>query len=182
MCVFIYFQRVLRTMSSNVVINPLTSRPIKVGGAVWRRLVSDGLLEARAPEHELYKAESKEEALVAKKMLTKQNKDKTRSVKIRNDGRTVIKARKRLTQKEISEGMSKASSIVLQKIQNGQLSMPDDASEDEVHEYIQNQVLREIMNLSISAPAEVKPSGYAIETPAVSEDDEYTDDEGDYTE
>ena len=168
-------------MSNTHVINPLTSRPIKVGGAVWRRLVSDGLLETRPSENELYAAESKEEALVAKKMLTKQNKDKTRSIKIRNDGKTVIKARKRLSRREISEGLTKATAIVLNKIKAGELSIPEDASDDAVHEYIQNSVLREIMSLSKSLPAKVKPKNdrYQIQTPAPS-DTEYSEtDEGD---
>lgn len=158
---------------NNYVLNPLTNRAVKIGGATHRRLINQGLMDSTPNDNELYKAESKQEAVVAKKMLAKQNKDKSRSVKIRNDGLTVIKARKRLTQKQISEGMTRATAVVLKRINAGELSVPDNASDDEVHEYIQNAVLREILNLSVSAPTktEPKPSGYKLETPAVSDED-----------
>ena len=60
---------------SGHIINPVTNRPIKVGGKVWKRLVSEGLVEYQKPENELYVAESKEEAKVAVKTLKRENKD-----------------------------------------------------------------------------------------------------------
>ena len=55
--------------TSTHILNPKTQRLIKVGGKVWRQLVNEGILEKQALEHELYKADSKEEAVIAKKML-----------------------------------------------------------------------------------------------------------------
>ena len=167
-------------MSKEHVKNPLTGRIIQVGGAVWRRPVNDGLMDNQPAKNELFQADTKAEALVAKKLLTKQNTDKSRSVKIHPNGRTVIKCRKRLSQKEISQGMGAASAIVLKKIKAGELTVPEGASDDDVHQYIQEQVLLQIMKLSGSVVLPEK-SGYKLETPCPSEDEEYSDegDEGD---
>ena len=56
---------------STHILNPNTGRVIKVGGAVWRRLVNQGILADSLQSHELFKADDKAEALVAKEMLPK---------------------------------------------------------------------------------------------------------------
>ena len=106
---------------SGHILNPKTQRLIKVGGKVWRKLVNEGILQRQAQEHEIYQSETKEEALVAKKILKKNNRDPTRSVKLARNGKTVIKAKKRLSQKQISQDMSKASTRVISRIGSGEI-------------------------------------------------------------
>ena len=165
---------------SGHIISPLTNRPIKIGGVTWRRLVADGLVTNQKPDNELYQADSREEAKVAVKIYKKKNKDSTRNVVIARDGKRIITARKRTTNKQVSENMGIASARVLKKIQSGELSMPDDATDEEVEQFVQQQVLNELMGLASIKPV-AEANGYDIQTPAPS-DEEYSGDEGDYSE
>ena len=96
-------------------INPKTNRPIRIGGAVWKRLVHDNVIEGDiiAPVNELYVAESKTEAQAAKKVLSKQKPPaKGRFLKIDNTGKRVISSRKPMSHTQIQEYMMKCATKV----------------------------------------------------------------------
>jgi hypothetical protein len=152
---------------SNHILNPKTQRLIKIGGKVYQKLVAEGILEKVSQEHELFESETKEEALVAKKILTKQNKDPTRSVKLARNGKTVIKAKKRMTHQQISQNMGKASTNVIKKIGMGKILIPDEIRGDDIEEFIQSEILKELMNLKVHVePESPEPkSRYQIQDP-----------------
>ena len=171
------------------IINPITNRPIKIGGAVHRRLIAEGIVERQNDENELYVADNPEEAKVAVKMLKKQNKDKTKNIVIDRSGRRIVKARKRTTNKQITKSMGQATSAVLRKIKGGDIIVPDGATDAQIDNLIQQLVLEELTGLSISKPKrKTKPKpkpkkrAYKIATPEPSESEsEETETETDYT-
>ena len=142
---------------SGHILNPKTQRPIKVGGKVWRKLVNEGILERQAQEHELHQAETKEEAKVAVKILKKNNKDRNHSIKLARNGKTVIKAKKRLSQKQISQDMSKASTRVISRIGRGEIELPEDM---DTTEFIQSEILKELMKCNLKHAENLQPVNY----------------------
>jgi hypothetical protein len=150
---------------SNHILNPKTQRLIKIGGKVYQKLVAEGILEKVSQEHELFESETKEEALVAKKILTKQNKDPTRSVKLARNGKTVIKAKKRMTHQQISQNMGKASTNVIKKIGMGKIIIPDEIRGDDIEEFIQSEILKELMNLKVGGLCRAQDPNIRNESP-----------------
>jgi hypothetical protein len=161
------------------IINPQTNRPIKIGGVTWRRLVSDGLVSSQRADNELYEADTKEEAKEVVQSFKKRNKDPNRNIVIARDGKRIISARRRTTHKEISKNTGIAAARVLKKIHSGELSMPEDSTDAEVEDFVQQQVLNELMGLTTIKPIKKDTSGYSIQTPP-SSDDEYTSEGDEY--
>ena len=93
-------------------------------------------------------------------MLSKKHTDPNTTIKLARDGRTVIKAKKRQTHKQISKNMNDASVAVIKDIRSGRLVIPDDC--DDVENFIKTEMLKKLMNLKIETP-EPTPAMYSLE-------------------
>ena len=91
-------------------------------------------------------------------MLSKKHTDPNTTIKLARDGRTVIKAKKRQTHKQISKNMNDAS--VAKGIRSGRLVIPDDC--DDVENFIKTEMLKKLMNLKVTEPPEEK-NEYVLE-------------------
>lgn len=121
-------------------INPKTGRPITVGGKTWRKLLHDNVIEGDivVPANELFVAESKEEAKVAKKLITKQKPAPKGYInKVDNSGKRVIQARSRLSQKQMENYMVECTTkVVMQEKDN-----INDMSEADINDYLSEKIL-----------------------------------------
>lgn len=133
-------------MGKQYITSPATGRLILVGGRTYRALVAEGLVERKPLPHELFTAESKEEAISAKKILKQRHNDPNYDVRLSSDGKSVIKSKKRRSHKQIQENYSAASGAVLADIACGKLVIPPDADPET---YIQEQMLKKLMGLKI---------------------------------
>jgi hypothetical protein len=127
--------------SKKTIINPKTQRPIVVGGATWRKLVHDNVLagDILAPVNEVYRADSKQEAIEAVKVLKKTNPAKKGyELKRGTDGKKVIQAKKRMTQKQLQQYMMKCSTKVIQQERD---NINPDMTEPEINDYLSEKIL-----------------------------------------
>lgn len=122
-------------------INPKSGRPITVGGRIWRKLVHDEVIKGDivAPVHELYCADSKEEAGCAKKILARQKPPlKNQYLKTDNTGKRVIIARKPLSSEQIQKYMNKCTL----KAYHAHRDELGDMAEEKVNDFLSEKILQ----------------------------------------
>jgi hypothetical protein len=126
-------------------INPKTGRPITVGGKIWGQLLHDHIIEGDivAPANELFVADSREEAKFAVKLISKQNPAPRGYInKVDNTGKRVIRARRRLTQKQMENYMVECTTkVVIQEKDN-----VNDMSEEKVNDYLSEKILNMMLS------------------------------------
>lgn len=150
-------------------INPKTGRPITVGGATWRTLVHDKVIEGEivAP---IYEAETPQEAKVAKKLITKQQPAKHGYThKIAPNSKRVILARKKLTHKQLTDYMLQCTAKVMQSKDDIDPNM----SEDEINNILSDRVLQMMLTDGKITKGELKK--FAIKEESESDDEEEED-------
>lgn len=122
-------------------INPKTGRPITVGGRIWRKLVHDEVIKGDivVPVHELYCADSKEEATCAKKILARQKPpSKNQYLKTDNTGKRVIVARKPLSSEQIQTYMNKCTL----KAYHAHKDELGNMTEEKVNDFLSEKILQ----------------------------------------
>lgn len=129
----------MSTTTKKTTINPSTGRPITVGGNTWRKLVHDKVIEGDIVKP-LYEADTPEEAKVAKKLIVKQQPPKAGFVhKIDPTGKRVILARKKLSNKQLTDYMLSCTTKVMQSEHD---AIDPTMTEAEINDILAERVLK----------------------------------------
>ena len=144
----------------DIVINPKTSRPIKVGGSVWRKLVKEGLLSGHYQDPKVLGEYSTDNDWKIKQKILKQQLPEE-YVPSRGKGKYKGKIVKRQNPYESVKSKAKKGAKSL-------ADQYDDFDEDE---------LRKMLMESMSIGSKKKKPTYRTQT--VSSDDDYEDDDDD---
>ena len=145
----------------DIVINPKTSRPIKVGGSVWRKLVKEGLLSGHYQDPKvLGEFTTENDWKIKQKILKQQLPDEY--VPSRGKGRYKGKIVKRANPYEsLSNKATRGAKSLAQQY--------DDFDEDE---------LRKMLMESMSIGSKKKNPTYMARSPQlISSDEDYEDED-----
>jgi hypothetical protein len=142
-------------MSSNtprkgdIIINPKTQRPVKVGSRTWLKLVKEGLVEGRYSDpNELYEVKQPNQAEVVEQKIEELNQTlPSNQQAVRGRGRyknKIVKRHKQPSTREITEHTAKtAARTVSQNIES--LSECEDL-EAQLENLIMNEILGQNQN------------------------------------
>jgi hypothetical protein len=170
----------------DIIINPKTQRPVKVGSRTWLKLVKDGLVEGRYSDpNELYEVKSSDKITVENK-IEELNKTLPRGQQaVRGRGKytnKIVRRQKRPNPQELTQYTAKtAARTIAQNVDKL------DTYED-LETQLEKMILEEMMK---GEPRQVKPRGlpparkqappqekfYEHQTAEYDEDDEYANSE-----
>lgn len=130
-----------------IVINPQTSRPVKVGSRTWLKLVKDGIFEGSYDDpNQLYEyddSEDDEMIEIKKRQLNKNLPKNKQAVKGRGKHKNKLVVRnKRLKPQEIADYTAKNAVKVMSKNRDNLENMTDAEIEEKLQELINREMLR----------------------------------------
>lgn len=137
------------------VINPNTNRQIRVGGKSWLKLVKNGVIERGdyLPPNCAYKLRESEYEDEDERMK-KLNKEKQRMIDndeipegvhpVISKKNQIVYQKPKLTARESSEITSEAALDVIDKIQSGEIDLPE-MNRDDARDYLQKLIFDEML-------------------------------------
>ena len=142
----------------DIVINPKTQRPVKVGSRVWLKLVKEGIFKGHYRDpNELEPINENESLEEQKKRLNKKLPKNQQAVKGRGKHKgKIVKREKGIDPVELSRYTSK-SAVKAVKKNIDRLALADD--DEDIDKLLEKMIFEEMMNNDISVD-DIKPKKY----------------------
>lgn len=123
------------------IVNPLTGRQISTNSRTYKVLEREGILNTEMinkKKNVLYEAQTREDAVTAKKNIKNVNPKKTLIVK----GTNVVQVNKRLKQNDYRDKIIDVEAGLLPRLQKLDLS---DVSEEDTKKYLKNEIYKHLV-------------------------------------
>ena len=140
----------------DIVMNPRTQRPIKVGSRIWLKLVKDGIISGEYSDENVMGEYSQEES---KQQLQKRIKDLNKK---QNMGTHVVKGRGIYKNKLVKRNKQLSTQDISKKTSKIASKMINDNSDEELERQLETMIYNELMQ---KTPKKIKASTRRVVQP-----------------
>ena len=140
----------------DIVMNPRTQRPIKVGSRIWLKLVKDGIISGEYSDDNVMGEYSPEET---KQQLQKRIKDLNKKQKM---GTHVVKGRGVYKNKLVKRNKQLSTQDISKKTSKIASKMINDNSDEELERQLETMIYNELMQ---KTPKKIKASTKRVAQP-----------------
>jgi hypothetical protein len=129
----------------DIIINPKTQRPVKVGSRTWLKLVKEGLVEGRYSDpNELYKVQKPEEVEGKIKELNKTLPQGQQAVRGRGKyANKIVRRNKRPNTQELTQHTAKTAARTI--VKNVDKLQNEDLDEEDLEKILERMILEEML-------------------------------------
>lgn len=165
----------LMLRKNDIVINPNTSRPVRVGSKTWLMLVKQGILQGQyADPKELYTIKDEDDVVAKKEELDKTLNSSKQAVRGRGKYAGKLVSRdKKLNPAEIAKYSSKVAANTIKENIEHLASL----NADEIDEELEKLILQDMLKPQQAPKKKVKKEKYVVKESSEEEEEEGDEDE-----